>query len=95
MVLDKTTVSRIARLAQLGVPEETQDAMATELSDILDWVEQLKEVDTSGVAPMTSAVEVGARRRGDSITEANRRDEVLSTAPEASDGFFAVPKVIE
>ena len=95
MVLDKATVSKIARLAQLRLPDEHQDAIAAELSGILDWVEQLKEVDTRDIAPMTSVVEVGARRREDHITETNRRDEVLANAPEAFKGFFTVPKVVE
>ena len=96
MSVDKSTVVRIAQLARIRVPEEELDGLAEELSNILGWVEQLNEVDTDGVAPMTSVIEgMELRARKDEITDGGCRDAVLSNAPETKDGFFVIPKVIE
>ena len=96
MSVDKSTVVRIAQLARIRVPEEELDALAAELSNILGWVEQLNEVDTEGVAPMSSVIEgMELRPRKDQVTDGDCRDAVLSNAPETTDGFFVVPKVIE
>jgi len=96
MSVDKSTVVRIAQLARIRVPEEELEGLATELSNILGWVEQLNEVDTDGVAPMTSVTEgMELRARKDEITDGDCRDSVLSNAPQTRDGFFVVPKVIE
>jgi aspartyl-tRNA(Asn)/glutamyl-tRNA(Gln) amidotransferase subunit C len=95
MAIDKATVLRIAQLARIEVKDETLDELAGELNGILAWVEQLGEVDTEGVAPMTSVVEVNLPRRDDSVTDGGIRDDILANAPEAEDGFFVVPKVIE
>ncbi len=95
MSLDKATVAKIAHLARIKVPEEDQEHLAGELSKILQFVEQLSEVDTTGVAPMSSAAEMGLRRRPDAITDGNYRDSVLANAPDRAEGFFAVPKVVE
>ena len=76
--------------------EEELDGLAEELSNILGWVEQLNEVDTEGVAPMSSVIEgMELRPREDKVTDGNCRDAVLSNAPATRDGFFVVPKVIE
>lgn len=93
--MDKATVATIARLARIRVGEEELEALTDELSQILAWVEQLGEVDTEGVEPMTSVVEVTLPRREDEVTEGGIPDKVLANAPETEDGFFAVPKVIE
>ena len=96
MSVDKSTVVRIAQLARIRIPEEELDALAAELSNILGWVEQLNEVDTEGVAPMSSVIEgMELRPRKDQVTDGDCRDAVLSNAPETTDGFFVVPKVIE
>lgn len=96
MSVDKSTVVRIAQLARIRVPEADLDGLAEELSNILGWVEQLDEVDTEGVVPMASVTEgMSLRQRKDEVTDGDRRDAVLSNAPEERDGFFVVPKVIE
>jgi len=95
MSLDKATVAKIAHLARIKVPEADQEHLAGELSNILHFVEQLDEVDTQGVAPMTSVVAQQLRRRADQVTDGKYRDKVLSNAPEAAEGFFIVPKVVE
>ena len=96
MSVDKSTVVHIAQLARIRVPEEELDGLAAELSNILGWVEQLSEVDTEGVAPMSSVIEgMELRARKDEVTDGDCRDAVLSNAPETTDGFFVVPKVIE
>jgi aspartyl-tRNA(Asn)/glutamyl-tRNA(Gln) amidotransferase subunit C len=95
MSIDKATVAKIARLARIHVPEENQEALAGELSNILGWVEQLAEVNTDDVAPMTSVVEVDLPRREDAVTDGDCQDKVLANAPSRDGGFFVVPRVIE
>ena len=95
MSLDKATVARIAHLARIHVPEQDLEPLAGELSAILDWVEQLAEVDTEGVAPMTSVVEIESRWRKDEVNDGDRAGDVLANAPETEMGFYTVPKVME
>ena len=95
MLLDKATVAHIAKLARIEVSEADLEALSSELSGILKWIEQLTEVDTDGVEPMTSAVQMTLRRRVDEVTDGNCRDKVLANVPVDADGFFAVPKVID
>jgi aspartyl-tRNA(Asn)/glutamyl-tRNA(Gln) amidotransferase subunit C len=95
MSLDRKAVAHIATLARIRVPESDLDGLAGELSTILGWVEQLGEVDTSQVEPMSSVVKVDLPRRKDEVTDGNCRDKVLANAPEPAHGFFTVPKVVE
>ena len=96
MTIDKSTVFRISQLARIDVPETELDDLASELTNILDWVEQLNAVNTDTVEPMTSVVPgLKLRLRKDIAFDANARDGVLSNAPVTRDGFFSVPKVIE
>lgn len=95
MSVDKATVEHVAKLAHIRVDGARTQALADELSKILDWVERLSEVDTDGVEPMTSAVEHALHWRRDAVTEGGETDKVLANAPAAEFGFFAVPKVIE
>ncbi len=95
MLIDKATVAKIARLARIHVPEDKRQALAGELSNILGWVEQLGEVDTENVAPMTSVVDVRLPERGDVIDDGDCRDDILANAPQTDGGFFVVPKVVE
>jgi aspartyl-tRNA(Asn)/glutamyl-tRNA(Gln) amidotransferase subunit C len=95
MPLDRAAVAHIATLARIKVPEENLGALARELDNILHWVEQLNEVDTSKVDPMTGVVRMALPRRKDEVTDGNRRDDILANAPEPTHGFFAVPKVVE
>lgn len=95
MPLDRAAVAHIATLARIKVPESGLDAMARELDTILHWVEQLNEVDTSGVEPMTGAVRIALPKRKDEVSDGDCRDKILANAPEAAHGFFLVPKVIE
>ena len=95
MPLDRAAVAHIATLARIKVPEGELEAMAKELDGILHWVEQLKEVDTANVEPMTGAVRMALPRRKDEITDGNCRDKVLANGPETVHGFFVVPKVVE
>jgi len=75
--------------------DEELERLVPELNNILGWVEQLGEVDTDGVEPLTAVIDQKLRLRDDVVTEGNIRDEVLKNAPDAQHGFFAVPKVIE
>lgn len=95
MSVDKDTVRRIARLARLKIEEERVEPMMQELNGILAWVEQLKEVDVEGVAPMTSVVEQRLKMRDDVVTEPNNAEALMSNAPGGEDHFFVVPKVVE
>ncbi|MHA1570062.1 MAG: Asp-tRNA(Asn)/Glu-tRNA(Gln) amidotransferase subunit GatC [Alphaproteobacteria bacterium] len=95
MSLDKATVARIAALARIRVADGDLDALAGELSKIVDWVERLDEVDTADIAPMTSVVHMCLPRRADEVTDGGYPDKVLANAPLTEDGYFVVPKVIE
>lgn len=95
MSVDAATVRHIAKLARIHVSDEEVAALAPELSNILGWVEQLQEVDVSGIEPMTAVIPNQLRLREDVVTAGGIRDEVLKNAPNAEHGFFAVPKVIE
>ncbi len=95
MAVDRATVRRIATLARIDVPDGDLDKLADELSNILGWVEQLGEVDTEGVEPMTSVVPMTPRLREDEVSDGGIADDVLANAPERRDDFFAVPKVVE
>ena len=95
MSLDKATVRTIANLARLEVRDDELDHLAGELSNIITFVEQLSEVDTTGVEPMTSVADLALPLRADVVTDGNCRDKVLANAPEQYDGFFLVPKVVE
>src|SRR5437764_2807796 len=95
MSVDAATVRHIARLARIAVSEAEVAALAPELNNILGWVEQLQEVDVSGVEPMTAVIPNALRLRDDAVTDGGIRDEVLANAPAAEHGFFGVPKVIE
>ena len=95
MSVDTATVARIAALARIKVSEAELEAMVPELNGILAWVEQLGEVDVTGVEPMTAVIESHLRLRDDVVTDGGIRDSVLANAPAAEHGFFGVPKVIE
>ena len=95
MAIDAATVRKVARLARIAVPEERLDPMARELSGILQWIEQLGEVDTDGVEPMTSAVAATLPLREDVVSDGGDSSKVLSNAPKTADGFYIVPKVVE
>jgi aspartyl-tRNA(Asn)/glutamyl-tRNA(Gln) amidotransferase subunit C len=95
MSLDKATVAKIAHLARIRLSDDDLGVMAGELSRILDFVEQLKAVDTTGVPAMTSVVHHPLRRRPDVVTDGGIQDKILANAPEQAGGFFSVPKVVE
>ncbi len=95
MSIDLQTVKKIASLSRISVSEAEAQAMVPELNNILGWVEQLGEVDVTGVEPMTAVIPNTLRLRDDVVTDGDVRDKVLANAPQAEHGFFAVPKVIE
>jgi aspartyl-tRNA(Asn)/glutamyl-tRNA(Gln) amidotransferase subunit C len=95
MSLDEATVARIARLARIAVPEAELRPLAGELSHILEWIEQLNEVDTSDVPPMTSVVAMRLAWREDQVTDGGRPEDILKNAPERQGDYFVVPKVVE
>ena len=95
MSVDTATVKKVASLARIAIGDAEVERLAPELSNILGWIEQLGEVDTSSVEPMTAVIPNHLRLRDDVVTDGNIRDAVLANAPQAEHGFFTVPKVIE
>ena len=95
MTIDKGTVLRIARLSRIAMEDDALEPMARELSGILAWVEQLGEVDTGGIEPMTGAIAATLPQRDDEASAGAPTDDLLANAPDSDDGFFVVPKVIE
>ena len=95
MSIDSATAAKVAKLARIRVEEEDLPALAQEFSDILGFIEQLNEVDVEGVEPMVSVTPMRLKRRKDGVTDGNMQDRVLANAPDAREGFFAVPKVVE
>jgi aspartyl-tRNA(Asn)/glutamyl-tRNA(Gln) amidotransferase subunit C len=95
MSVDAATVKKIASLARIAITDEEVAKIAPELDNILGWIEQLGEVDTSSVEPMTAVIPNTLRLRDDVVTDGGKRDAVLANAPQAEHGFFTVPKVIE
>jgi aspartyl-tRNA(Asn)/glutamyl-tRNA(Gln) amidotransferase subunit C len=95
MAIDAATVRKVARLARIAEPEDRLEPLAKELSGILNWIEQLNEVDVEGVEPMTSAVKTALPMREDVVTDGGDPARVLSNAPKTAHNFFVVPKVVE
>ena len=95
MSVDIMTVKRVARLARIAVSEEDAERMTGELNAILGFVEQLNEVDVSGVEPMTSVIPMTLKERQDVVTDGNKAADIVANAPETAENFFLVPKVVE
>ena len=95
MSIDIETARKVAHLARIAVPEENLPELAGKLSGILDFMEQLNVVDVDGIEPMTSVTPMRLKRRKDEVTDGNIQSQVLKNAPDAREGFFAVPKVVE
>lgn len=95
MSIDKNTVTKIARLARIKVTEEEKEVLTRELSSILKMIEELGEVNTDGVEPLTSVVQMQLFEREDKVTDGAMQEKILVNAPEATAGFFVVPKVVE
>jgi len=95
MQVDDATVRRIARLARIKISDSEVEALRSELSGILDWVEQLDEVDTTNVEPMTRVVPIELKMRDDTVTDGEQADAVTANAPVKDKNFYVVPKVVE
>jgi aspartyl-tRNA(Asn)/glutamyl-tRNA(Gln) amidotransferase subunit C len=95
MSVDIATVRRIAHLARIAVKDDEVEHLRGEINDMLAFVEQLSEVDISGVAPMTSVTPMAMKKRPDAVTDGEIADDILKNAPAAQDHFFLVPKVVE
>lgn len=95
MSIDTDTAAKVAKLARIKVEDEALPALAQEFNRILGFIEQLNEVDVDGVEPMTSVTPMRLKRRKDGVTDGGMQDKILANAPDAREGFFAVPKVVE
>ncbi len=95
MQVDEATVRRIARLARIKITESEAKGLKTELSGILNWVEQLDEVDTSSVEPLTRVVPIELKQRKDKVTDGGIANDIVKNAPVVEDHYFVVPKVVE
>jgi len=95
MSVNADQVRHVAKLARIAMSDAEVEALVPEFNNILQWVEQLAEVDTDGVEPLTAVIDTKLRLRDDVVNDGDARDAVLANAPDAQHGFFAVPKVIE
>ena len=95
MQVDEATVRRIARLARIRITDEEAKALKGELSGILAWVEQLDEVNTDNVPPMTRVADMKLKKRADEVTDGEKADDIIANAPMTEDHYFVVPKVVE
>lgn len=95
MSIDTATAARVAKLARIKVEDDALPALAQEFSNILGFIEQLNEVDVEGIEPMTSVTPQRLYRREDVVNDGDQQNKVLANAPDAREGFFAVPKVVE
>lgn len=95
MSIDRLQVENVAQLARLQVTEEAMPGTVASLSSILDLADQLQKVNTDGVVPLSNPLDANARLRADEVTEQNQRDAYQAIAPNATDGLYLVPKVIE
>lgn len=95
MSVDLATVKRVAHLARISVSDDEAESLRGELNAILGFVEQLNEVDISGVEPMTSVLPMAMKKRADVVTEGGRVEDILANAPTRADNYFLVPKVVE
>lgn len=93
--IDLETARRVAKLARIRVPDANLPQLAEQLSGILTFMEQLNDVDVTGIEPMTSVTPMRLKRRPDKVTDGNIQSRILANAPDAREGFFAVPKVVE
>lgn len=95
MSVDLETVHRVARLARIAVSDAEAETMQGELNTILDWIEQLNEVDVDGVEPMTSVIDTDMKKRADAINDGACAGQIVANAPVTEENFFLVPKVVE
>jgi len=95
MSVDLATVKRVARLARIAVTPEDAERMTGELNTILGFVEQLSEVDVTGVEPMTSVIPMEMKKRRDAVTDGDKAADIVANAPATEENFFLVPKVVE
>ncbi|MEM7723712.1 MAG: Asp-tRNA(Asn)/Glu-tRNA(Gln) amidotransferase subunit GatC [Pseudomonadota bacterium] len=95
MSIDIETAAKVAKLARIRVEEEDLPALAGEFNAILGFIEQLNELDVDDVEPMTSVTPMALPRREDVVTDGDQQGKMLANAPDAREGFFAVPKVVE
>jgi aspartyl-tRNA(Asn)/glutamyl-tRNA(Gln) amidotransferase subunit C len=95
MSVDTETVRRVARLARIAVTPEDAERMTGELNAILGFVEQLNEVDVTGVEPMTSVIPIEMKKRQDVVTDGGKAADIVANAPATEENFFLVPKVVE
>lgn len=95
MSVDLATVKRVARLARIALTDSEAEKMLGELNGMLGFVEQLQEVDVSGVEPMTSVTPITMKKRADAVTDGDKAADIVANAPNTTENFFLVPKVVE
>ncbi|MDC3022397.1 Asp-tRNA(Asn)/Glu-tRNA(Gln) amidotransferase subunit GatC [Pelagibacteraceae bacterium] len=95
MKIDKNTINKIARLSRIKLDDKESEDYIKDLNSILDWVEQLNEVNTENVEPLSNISSSILPKREDISKDTNTSEEILENAPDKLEGFFAVPKVVE
>lgn len=93
--IDRATVRKVARLARIRTTESEEETLAKELNNILAMISELNAVDTTGVEPLTSVIDMNLPQRPDEVSDGNMQEKILQNAPESQAGFFVVPKVVE
>ncbi len=95
MSITAENIKKLGRLSRIRIEESQEETLAKQVSGILGWIEQMQEVDTDGVEPLTSVSDMVLKQREDIINDGNCQADVLANAPETSTGYFVVPKIIE
>ena len=95
MKIDKNTTLKIAKLSRINIDDKEVEELSSQLSSIVDWVEQLNEVNTDNVEPLSSVSKTKLPLRADIENNIDYSEEVLSNAPDKLEDYFAVPKVVE
>lgn len=95
MSITAATIKKLGRLSRIRIEEDQEEGLAKEVSGILGWIEQMQEVDTNGVEPLTGVSDMALKQREDIINDGNCQTDVLANAPETTTGYFVVPKIIE
>ncbi|MDC3176334.1 Asp-tRNA(Asn)/Glu-tRNA(Gln) amidotransferase subunit GatC [Alphaproteobacteria bacterium] len=95
MSIDNSIVKKISKLSKLKIRSDSEDKMAEELNNILNWVESLQEVNTEEIEPLLSVLNEKMPLRDDEVVMDDNQGDILNNAPEKKSGFFVVPKVVE
>ena len=95
MSIDKNQVKKVAKLSRISLDDDKLESLSKDLASILNFVEQLNELDTKKIEPLTSIVDKTLETRIDKINDGKIKDQILKNSPDKNEEFFTVPKVVE